>query len=211
MGLQADASVAIAQRGERIKLLPQMMDILRQPWPWYVAGPLIGLVVPFVYWHGGRKWGVSQSLQHMCAAVLPRRIEYFTYDWWKRGAWSLAMAAGTVAGGFVGGRLLSSPDDVVAISASTRADLAALGIRDFSGMVPSDLFSLEAVLTPAGFVCVVVGGFLVGFGARYANGCTSGHAISGLANLQLSSLLAVVGFFVGGLLSAHVLVASILG
>jgi uncharacterized membrane protein YedE/YeeE len=187
-----------------------MIALLKEPWPWYVAGPLIGLVVPFVYWYGGRKWGVSQSLQHLCAATLPAKIEYLTYDWWKRGAWSLAMVAGVVGGGFMGGRILSSPRDVVAISAATRADLSTMGIRDFSGMMPSDLFSFAALLTPAGFVVVVVGGFLVGFGARYANGCTSGHAISGLANLQLSSLLAVIGFFLGGLLSAHFILGALL-
>jgi len=187
-----------------------MMEFIEQPWPWYVAGPLIGLVVPFVYWYGGRKWGVSQSLQHLCAAMLPGKIEYFRYDWWRQGAWSLAMIAGTLLGGYLGGRVLSSPDDVVAISQATRADLAALGVRDFSGMVPSGLFSLDALLTPAGFVLVVVGGFLVGFGARYANGCTSGHAISGLANFQLSSLMAVIGFFIGGLISAHFLLGILL-
>lgn len=187
-----------------------MMDLLRQPWPWYVAGPLIGLVVPFVYWYGGKKWGVSQTLQHMCAATLPRRIEYFAYDWWREGARSLAMMVGVLLGGFVGGRVLSTPDHVVAISAATRSDLAELGVRDFSGMVPSDVFSLEMLLTPAGFTIIVIGGFLIGFGARYANGCTSGHAISGIANLQLSSLLAVVGFFIGGLISAHVLLGVLL-
>jgi uncharacterized membrane protein YedE/YeeE len=187
-----------------------MIDLLRAPWPWYVAGPLIGLVVPFVYWYGGRKWGVSQSLQHLCAALAPGRIEYLTYDWWKQGAWNLSMVAGIVVGGFLGGRILSGPDDVVAISTATRGDLAELGVRDFSGMIPTDIFSFEALLSPAGFVIVVGGGFLVGFGARYANGCTSGHAISGLANLQLSSLLAVVGFFVGGLISAHFLLGLIL-
>lgn len=182
-----------------------MLEILGHPWPWYVAGPLIGLVVPFVYWYGGRKWGVSQSLQHLCAATVPRRIEYFRYDWRKDGAWSLAMVAGVVVGGLVGGRVLSRPDDMVAISDATRADLARLGVTDFSGMLPSDLFSFEALLTPTGFVLIVVGGFLVGFGARWANGCTSGHAISGLATLQLSSLIAVLGFFAGGLVATHLL------
>lgn len=182
-----------------------MIEILREPWPWYVAGPLIGLVVPFVFWYGGRKWGVSQSLQHICAATLPGKIEYFRYDWRKDGGWNLAMVAGIVVGGFVGGRILSSPDDMVAISDTTRADLTRLGVTDFSGMAPSDLFSLEALLTPTGIVLIVVGGFLVGFGARYANGCTSGHAISGLATLQPSSLLAVLGFFAGGLVSVHLL------
>ena len=182
-----------------------MIEALQAPWPWYVAGPLIGLVVPLVYWYGGRKWGVSQSLQHLCAAMLPRRIEYFRYDWWKEGSWSLSMVAGVLVGGFVGGRILSSPDDVVAISEATRADLTELGVSSFTGLLPEDVFSFASLLTLPGIVMVVVGGFLVGFGARYANGCTSGHAISGLSSLQPSSLLAVIGFFVGGLLSVHVL------
>ena len=182
-----------------------MLEILRGPWPWYVAGPVIGLVVPFVFWYGSRKWGVSQSLQHICAATIPRGIEYFRYDWRKDGAWNLVMVAGVVVGGFVGGRILSSPDDVVGISDATRADLTRLGVTEFSGMAPSDLFSFGALLTPTGVVLIVGGGFLVGFGARYANGCTSGHAISGLATLQPSSLVAVIGFFVGGLVSVHFL------
>lgn len=188
-----------------------MPEVLTQPWPWYVAGPLIGLLVPFVYWYGGKKWGVSSTLQHMCAATVPGRIEYFQYDWWKKGAWQLAMAAGTVLGGFVGGRVLSAPDDAVAIAETTYADLAALGVTDFTGMVPSDVFAFESLLTLPGIVIILLGGFLVGFGARYANGCTSGHAISGLSNLQLSSLLAVVGFFLGGLISAHFLLPILLG
>ncbi|MBM4183187.1 MAG: YeeE/YedE family protein [Gemmatimonadetes bacterium] len=182
-----------------------MLDALRSPWPWWVAGPLIGLVVLFVFWYGGRKWGVSQSLQHICAATLPRGIEYFRYDWRKDGSWNLAMVAGVVLGGFIGGRVLSGPDDVVAISEATRADLIGFGITDFTGLVPSDLFSFQALLTPTGVALVIGGGFLVGFGARWANGCTSGHAISGLATLQPSSLLAVIGFFLGGLISAHFL------
>jgi hypothetical protein len=187
-----------------------MPDILTQPWPWYVAGPLIGLVVPFVYWYGGKKWGVSSSLQHLCAAALPGKIEYFNYDGWKKGSWHLAMAAGMVLGGLLGGRVLSNPDDVVAISDATRADLAEMGITDFSGLIPSDVMSFEALFTLPGVMLVIVGGFLVGFGARYANGCTSGHAISGLANLQLSSLVVVMGFFIGGLISAHLLLPIVL-
>ena len=116
-----------------------------------------------------------------------------------------------VLGGLIGGRILARPDDVVAISGATRSDLASLGITDFTGMVPSDVFALQQILTVPGLVIIVLGGFLVGFGARYANGCTSGHAISGLANLQASSLVAVIGFFVGGLISAHVLLPLILG
>jgi uncharacterized membrane protein YedE/YeeE len=182
-----------------------MLELLGRPWPWYVAGPLIGLVVPFIFWYGGRKWGVSSSLQHMCAAVLPGKIVYFRYDWWKNGAWQLAMVAGMVVGGFIGGRVPSSSEHVVAISEATRADLSALGVTDFGGLVPSDYFSFDALLTLPGALLVVAGGFLVGFGARYADGCTSGHAISGLSTLQRSSLVAVIGFFIGGLVTTHVL------
>ena len=188
-----------------------MLESVMQPWPWYVAGPLIGLVVPFVYWYGGKKWGVSSTLQHLCAATLPGRIEYFRYDWWKRGAWQLAMAGGLILGGFVGGRILSGPDDVIEMAEATRSALAGLGLTDFTGMVPADVFAFEALLTVPGIVMVLVGGFLVGFGARYANGCTSGHAISGLSNLQASSLVAVIGFFLGGLISTHLLLPLILG
>ncbi len=187
-----------------------MLQLLRDPWPWWVAGPLIGLVVPFVFWYGGKKWGVSSSLKHLCAATFPAGIEYFRYDWWKQGAWHLAMATGMLAGGFLGGRVLSDPDAPIGIADATRSDLAALGVRDFTGMVPDDVFSLGALLTPGTFVLVVVGGFLVGFGARWANGCTSGHAISGLSNLQRSSLVVVVGFFLGGLISAHLLLPLLL-
>lgn len=187
-----------------------MLEILRRPWPWYVAGPLIGIVVPFVFWYGGRKWGVSSAFQHLCAATLPRKIEYFRYDWWKEGDWNLAMALGILVGGFLGGRVLSRPGYVVAISARARAHLAALGIHDFHGLVPHQLFSMGALTSLPGIVVVLFGGFLVGFGARWAGGCTSGHAISGLSNLMLASLVVVIGFFIGGLISAHVILPAIL-
>lgn len=188
-----------------------MLDLLRSPWPWWVAGPLIGLVVPFMYWFGGRKWGISSALQHLCAAVLPAGIPLFTYDWRRRGGWQLAMAAGIVVGGYLGGRVLADPAGAVALSAAARTDLAALGLTDLGGVVPRELFGLDRLASLPGLVLVVGGGFLVGFGARWANGCTSGHAISGLANLQPSSLLAVLGFFAGGLVSAHLLLPLLLG
>ncbi len=186
-----------------------MLEILRHPWPWYVSGPLIGLVVPFVFWYGGKKWGVSSAFQHLCAATLPRAIDYFRYDWWKEGDWNLAMALGILVGGFVG-RVLSRPGYVVAISSRTHARLASMGIHDFHGLVPHQLFSAGGLLGLPGMVVLLVGGFLVGFGARWAGGCTSGHAISGLSNLMLASLVVVVGFFIGGLISAHLILPAIL-
>lgn len=183
------------------------MDILTRPWPWYVAGPIIGLTVPLVYLYAGRKWGISSTFRDVCAATFPRNLEYFRYSWRTRGAWRLSMALGLIAGGVVAGATRSGD---VAISAATRADLAALGITDFTGLVPSDVFTWSALGTVPGFVMVVLGGFLVGFGTRYANGCTSGHAISGLSALRVTSLVAVLGFFAGGLLATHVILPVLL-
>ncbi len=184
--------------------------LIRETWPWWVGGPLIGLVVPVVYLYGGRKWGVSSTLRHLCAATVPAGLEYFRYDWRSRGGWQLLMALGTVLGAAIASAFLASPDPVLPISERTWAALSELGLQDRKGLVPLSLFSWGGLTTRAGFLLIVVGGFLVGFGTRYANGCTSGHAISGLSNLQRSSLAAVVGFFVGGLIVTHFLLPLIL-
>ncbi len=185
-----------------------MLETLSRPWPWYVAGPIIGLMVPALLLVGGKLFGVSANLRHVCAAVLPFRADFLRYDWKRSGAWNLVFALGILGGGFIAGTLLASSDPV-AISDITRAELGSLGIRDFSGLVPADLYSWASLVTLKGFVVLVVGGFLIGFGARYAGGCTSGHAIAGLAALQGPSLLAVVGFFVGGLIATHALLPLI--
>ncbi|MGH7476941.1 MAG: YeeE/YedE family protein [Longimicrobiales bacterium] len=179
-----------------------MIDLIREPWPWYVAGPILGLIVPALLLIGNKAFGMSSTLRHLCAASLPGRAEFFRYDWKRSGAWNLAMAAGVLVGGWVAATWLGGGGPV-AISGATVADLTALGVRDFGGLVPADVFSLPALLTPAGAVCIVLGGVLVGFGAAYAGGCTSGHTLSGLADLQLPSLLASAAFFAGGALATH--------
>jgi uncharacterized protein len=180
-----------------------MMEWISHPWPWYVGGPIIGLVVPALLLAGGKCFGISDNLRHVCAALLPGRIDFFQYDWKGRGSWNLTFALGIVFGGALATYVLNDGSNV-AISAATVADLSKLGIHDFTGLVPSGLFSWSALATPTGFICLVVGGFLVGFGSRYAGGCTSGHAISGLADLQFPSLVAVIGFFVGGVFVTYV-------
>ncbi len=174
---------------------------LSAPWPWYVAGPLIGLFVPALLIAGNQLFGVSSNLRHLCAIVVPGKLEYFHYDWKKTGLWNLVFLGGIVIGGFLGAHW-GAPHDI-AISAQTHAALAKLGIQDFSGVAPHEIFRWRVLLTLRGFVSVVVGGFLVGFGTAYAGGCTSGHAISGLADLQLPSLIAVFGFFAGGLAATY--------
>jgi uncharacterized membrane protein YedE/YeeE len=122
----------------------------------------------------------------------------------------MTFALGIVLGAAVASVLLPPPDAVIAISDATTADLRVIGVETFEGLAPAQVFSWAGLVTVPGFVMMVVGGFLVGFGARYAGGCTSGHAISGLANLQLPSLLAVVGFFAGGLLVTWFILPALL-
>lgn len=187
-----------------------MLEFIAQPWPWYVAGPLIGLFVPLLLLLGGKQFGISANLRHMCAATLPTKAAFFQYDWKKSGLWNLVFVGGVLAGGFVAGVLLGGTDVTIDLSASTTAALRDLGIQDFSGLVPADLISWQGLATLPGFVMIVGGGLLVGFGARWAGGCTSGHAISGLADLQLPSLVAVVGFFIGGLFVTYALLPALL-
>ena len=186
-----------------------MSDLLLSSWPWYVAGPLIGLFVPLLLLLTGKAFGVSSSLKHACAATVPGRAEYFRYDWKASGLWNLLFVAGILIGGVVAVQLLGGGGPT-GISAATKADLQALGLTDFSGLVPPELFSWSSLTTGPGLVAIVLGGFLVGFGARYAGGCTSGHAITGLATFQWASLLAVVGFFIGGLFTTYVLFPMLL-
>jgi uncharacterized membrane protein YedE/YeeE len=185
-----------------------MIAWLSQPWPWYVSGPLLGLFVPVLLLVGNKQLGISRNLRHLCAALAPQCSPFFRYEWKATGLWNLAFLAGIAVGGFIGGQLLAGP--VVAIAASTRADLAALGVHDFSGLAPHELFSWSRVLSLRGLALLAGGGFLVGFGTAYAGGCTSGHGISGLANRELPSLIAVLGFFAGGLLATYLLLPALL-
>jgi uncharacterized membrane protein YedE/YeeE len=174
----------------------ELLELIRKPWPWYVAGPLIGLTVPILLLLGNKSFGISSSLRHICAACLPANLPFFDYDW-KREIWNLVFVAGILVGGFLATQFLANPDDMV-IAPQTVADLKALGIRDFSGLMPTDIFSMANLFTLKGFVFFVVGGFLVGFGTRMAGGCTSGHSIMGLSNLQWPSLIATCCFMLGG-------------
>lgn len=185
------------------------MDILTTPWPWYIAGPLIGLMVPLLLLLTGKNFGISSSLRHACAATIPGRADYFQYDWKKKGLWNMTFALGVLIGGVIAGTLFANPDPI-AISQATQADLAALGIQDFNGLVPDDVFSWSSLTSVPGLIIIVLGGFLLGFGARYAGGCTSGHAIMGMATFQKSSLIAVIGFFIGGLTVTYLILPLLL-
>ncbi len=180
-----------------------MLEFITQPWPWYVAGTLIGLTVPTLLILDNKAFGISSSLRHICAACLPANLPFFSYDWRKE-AWNLWFVGGILLGGVIGGTLLKNPV-AMTIAPDTIRDLQALGIRDFaSGLLPTDIFNWSNLLTDKGLIFFMLGGFLVGFGTRYAGGCTSGHAIMGLSNLQWPSLIATLSFMAGGFAMTHV-------
>lgn len=185
-----------------------MLELIKQPWHWSVAGLLIGLVVPLLLILGNKNFGISANLRHICAACFPGNISFFKYNWRKE-VWNLFFAVGIIVGGFLAATYMRDPEQVV-VASTLATDLSQNGIDDYSNMVPTQLFNWENLLTVKGLIFIVLGGFLVGFGTRYAGGCTSGHAISGLANLQLPSLVATICFMVGGFISANLIVPFLL-
>jgi hypothetical protein len=186
-----------------------MFDFLYEPWPWYIAGPLIGLTVPGLLIMGGKKFGLSSNFRHVCAACFPGDIDFFKYDWKTSGTWNLIFLVGIIIGGFLAGYVWENPNPVD-ISQETVADLQALGVTSFQGLVPADLFSWANLGSIEGLSVLAIGGFLVGFGTRYAGGCTSGHAITGISDLQVASVVATIAFFIGGLLMTHLLLPFII-
>lgn len=185
----------------------EIIELIKQPWPWYIAGPLVGLTVPALLLLGNKNFGISANLRHACAACLPSTISFFNYDW-KKEIWNMFFVLGIVLGGILAFAYLSNPNPII-IDENLKAELATYGITSSNGMLPDELFSWESIGTIRGFLLMVFGGFLVGFGSRYAGGCTSGHAISGLSNLQVPSLIATCCFFIGGLIMANVILPFI--
>ena len=185
-----------------------MFDFITRPWPWYVAGPLIGLTVPALLLIGNKSFGISSSLRHICAACIPANISFFKYDW-KREAWNLFFVAGILVGGFIAAQFMANPNPVQ-VNSKLASELASYGVDDYSQLVPVQLMNWTSLFTLKGFLLMVIGGFLVGFGTRYAGGCTSGHAIMGLSNLQWPSLIATICFMVGGFVMANLLLPIIL-
>ena len=184
------------------------IEWIKQPWPWYVAGPLIGLIVPLLLIMGNKAFGISSSLRHVCAACLPANIPFFKYDW-KKEIWNLFFVGGIVIGAVLVTQFFSNPNPIE-LNSKLVADLQTHGISNFKGMVPTELFNWNSLLTVKGIIMIVIGGLLVGFGTRYAGGCTSGHAIMGLSNLQLPSLIATISFMVGGFIVANLIIPILL-
>jgi len=180
------------------------MNWIYEPWSWYVSGPIIAFIM-FLLIMVDKTFGMSSNLRTICTICgAGNKTDFFKFDW-KSQQWNLIVVIGAIIGGYLGSHLLSM-DTAVAINPATITDLNTLGFESAGkAYLPTELFDTSALLSFKTIALLATGGFLVGFGARYAGGCTSGHAISGLSNLQLPSLIAVIGFFIGGLFMIHVL------
>ncbi len=186
-----------------------MNEIIHAPWPWYVAGPMITLVMVLMFFFG-KTFGVSSTLKTICTIGGADKLsDYFKFEW-KATTWNIVFVAGAFLGGFIASNFMA-PEQAIALNPDTIDALKMYGDPNpGTTFIPEVIFSWENLFTLQGFIFMVVGGFFVGFGTRYAEGCTSGHAISGLSNLQWPSLVAVVGFFIGGLTVTHLLLPYIL-
>lgn len=185
-----------------------MLEILSHPWHWAVAGVLIGLTVPALLLLGNKHFGISANLRHICAACIPANIPFFKYDW-KKEIWNLFFVGGIIVGAFIAATVLKNPAPME-VHPDLVQELATYGVTDHSELEPVQLFNWQALMSVKGILMFALGGFLVGFGTRYGGGCTSGHAISGLSNLQLPSLIATICFMLGGFIAANLLVPIIM-
>ncbi len=186
------------------------MEALLDPWPWYICGPLIAIIM-FLLLYFGKTFGMSSNLRTLCAiGGAGKRVAFFDFDW-KAQRWNLTVVLGAIIGGFIAHHLLSSPT-AIDLNPKTVNDLSELGFSNAGqSLLPQELYNWDAVLSFKGISILLIGGLLVGFGTRYAGGCTSGHAITGLSSLQQPSLIAVIGFFTGGLCMIHLLYPLIFG
>lgn len=200
-----------------LEIMPfkDVVDFISQPWHWGISGAMLSLVMFLLLYFGGQ-FGVSSTLRTLCSiGGAGKKYSFFDFDW-KNQIWNLVFVGGAVLGGFIATSFLQSSEPVQ-LAASTVEHLSSLGIEtptelsEGKGFVPKELFGLEEMFNIKNLFILILGGFFVGFGTRYAGGCTSGHAISGLSNLQVPSLVAVIGFFMGGLLMTHFILPFILG
>ena len=179
-----------------------MWNAITGPWPWYVSGPLLGLMVPLLLILGNKNFGISSTLRHVCAAALPVKAEYFRGYSWRSHSWNLVLALGVIIGAaiavvFLGGN--RAPEVTPAAVELFRTwDVAAP-----AALQPAEIYSADGLASARGLISLIAGGFLVGFGTRYAGGCTSGHAIMGLSMLNVGSLVATIGFFAGGVVVSN--------
>ena len=180
-----------------------IIELLEQPWPWYLSGPLLGLIVPLLLVLSNKQFGVSSSFRHLCAATGAKSVEYFNYNWKEKGGWQLLFVLGVIIAGAAIGSLIELEEVPLSESATNLFNAKGIAV---TGFFPTATFSFSGVF----WWVLILGGVLIGFGSRYAGGCTGGHAITGLSTLSLASLISVVGFFIGGVGATLILIKFII-
>ena len=184
------------------------MNIIFNPWAWYISGPLIAIVMSLLLYFG-KTFGMSSNLRTMCTMAGAGKYTNFFKLNWKDQSWNLTVVIGAIIGGFIAVNYLSN-DSITNLNSTTVAELQQMGFHNPGAtLVPNEMYNLEAVLSIKGLLLLIICGLLVGFGTRYAGGCTSGHAITGLSSLQRPSLIAVIGFFIGGLIMTNFILPQI--
>lgn len=151
--------------------------------PWYIAGPLIGLMVPALLIVRVKQFGLSSSYRTLLSRIF-KKIPYFNYDY-RQDNFQIQLVIGIFLAGLMAHFLLpqNSPETV-----------------SNYGKIATQIYSFEN-----GWF-FLFSGILVGFGARYANGCTAGHCIMGMSQFSVASLVSTICFFIGGLISSHYLI-----
>jgi uncharacterized membrane protein YedE/YeeE len=184
------------------------MDFILQPWAWYIGGPLIAISL-LLYFYFGKNFGASTNFETICTIFGADKVsDYFKKDWKERD-FALLFVLGLIIGGFIAANYLI-PNQAIDLNPKTVKELKGLGFSNVGNQYfPDEIFSNEVVFSLKGFLILLVSGLLIGFGTRYAGGCTSGHAITGLSSLQLPSLLAVIGFFIGGIIATWFIIPLI--
>jgi len=184
------------------------MDFILEPWAWYVGGPLIALTL-FLYFYFGQNFGASTNFETLCTMVGAGKVsDYFKKDWKERD-FAMLFVIGLIIGGFISSNFLI-PDQTIDLNPKTIQELTDLGFTNVANQYfPDEIFSNEAIFSLKGFLILILSGVCIGFGTRYAGGCTSGHAITGLSSFQLPSLLAVIGFFIGGIFAVWFIIPNL--
>lgn len=184
------------------------MDFILEPWAWYVGGPLIALTL-FLYFYFGQNFGASTNFETLCTMVGAGKVsDYFKKDWKERD-FAMLFVIGLIIGGFISSNFLI-PNQTIDLNPKTIQELTDLGFTNVANQYfPDEIFSNEAVFSLKGFLILILSGVCIGFGTRYAGGCTSGHAITGLSSFQLPSLLAVIGFFIGGIIAVWFIIPNL--
>ncbi len=184
------------------------MDFILQPWTWYVGGPLISISL-LLYFYFGKNFGASTNFETLCTMAGAGKVsDYFKKDWKDRD-FALLFVIGLIIGGFISSIYLI-PNQSIDLNPKTVQELTELGFSNIgSQYFPEEIFGEEVLFSLKGFLILLISGILVGFGTRYAGGCTSGHAITGLSSLQFPSLLAVFGFFIGGIIATWFIIPII--